>query len=155
MQSRTTTRLERLDDAFGRLRRLWESPVLRRRFVDAMGASVDPSVIRTLRAVRQTGADTGVTDVAGWLAVDTSTASRLVEQAVAAGYLERGTSPTDRRRCVLTVTPDGDVLLDRALAVREGLLSELTADWSDDDVARLADLTERLADVVAELEQRP
>ena len=150
----TSTRLERLDVAFGRLRRLWESPALKRRFMARMGASVEPGVVRTLRAVGECGADGGVGDVAATLAVEASTASRLVDQAVAMGFLERATSPRDRRRTVLSLTSEGAEILGRATSVREELLSELTEDWSDRDVEALADLLERLARRVAELENR-
>jgi DNA-binding MarR family transcriptional regulator len=148
----TTTRLERLDVAFGRLRRLWESPALKRRFMARMGTTVEPGVVRTLRAVGECGASGGVGDVAAALAVDASTASRLVEQAVALGFLERATSPQDRRRTVLSLTSDGADILARATSVREELLSELTEDWSDRDVESLARLLERLAQRVGELE---
>jgi DNA-binding MarR family transcriptional regulator len=148
----TSTRLERLDVAFGRLRRLWESPALKRRFMARMGTAVEPGVVRTLRAVGECAANGGVGDVACALAVDASTASRLVDQAVALGFLERAASPHDRRRTVLTLTPVGADILRRATSVREELLSELTEDWSDRDVESLARLLERLAQRVGELE---
>lgn len=153
MSSRTTTRLARLDVAFMRLRRLWESPVLRRRFQRALGEAIEPGVIRTLRAVDAGAADCGVRDLATALDVEPSTASRLVDSAVTAGYLDRATSPHDRRRTILTVTSEGADVLSRALSIREQLLSELTADWTDDDVEQLATLLERLAARVADLEK--
>jgi DNA-binding MarR family transcriptional regulator len=120
-----------------------------------MGVSIDPGVVRTLRAVRDCDDEAGVGDVATWLGVDASTASRLVDRAVALGYLDRGVSSGDRRRTALTVTAAGADILERAVEVREALLGELTAGWSDDDVRTLADLLERLARRVSELEKRP
>ena len=154
MSVQTSNRLGRLDVAFLRLRRLWESPVLRRRFVAAMGQTVDPGVLRTLRAVAS-GTECGVRDVAAAVDVEPSTASRLVDAAVSAGYLERSTSTHDRRRSVLQVTAAGDDVLQRALHIREQLLSELTSDWSDGDVEHLATLLERLAEGVAKMENTP
>lgn len=149
-----SARLAKFDTAFGRLRRLWESPVLRRRFMERMGTQIDPGVVRTLRAVREAGEELGVSEVAAWLGIDRSTASRLIESAVSAGYLDRVTSEIDRRRCVLTISELGQEVLDRALRIREELLSELTADWSDEDVEKLSDLVHRLAHRVADLENR-
>ena len=152
MSIRTTSRLATLDAAFVRVRRLWESPALRRRFTAALGVSVDPGVLRTLRAVANLET-CGVREVAEELDVEASTASRLVDAAVSAGYLDRATSPEDRRRSVLSVTASGARLLRRALDVREHLLSELTDGWSDEDIETLATLLARLGARVAELEK--
>jgi DNA-binding MarR family transcriptional regulator len=154
MSARTVTQLNRLDVSLSRLRRLWESPGLKRWFGERMGTRVDLSTIRVLRAVELTGGDCGVGDVASYLGVDASTASRLVDQTVSAGYLIRGTSPADRRRSVLAVTVEGVRVLARALEIREALLTELTTDWPAADVEQLAALLERLADRVNDLENR-
>ncbi|MPZ73266.1 MAG: MarR family transcriptional regulator [Nitriliruptorales bacterium] len=155
MPCEQTNRLERLDVAFGRLRRLWESPQLKRRFLSQMGLAIDPAVVRTLRGVRECGDEAGVSDVALVSGIDASTASRLVDHAVALGYLSRSTAARDRRRTVLTITDAGANILERALRVREELLSELTGNWPEDDVTALADLLERFAQSIAEMETRP
>jgi DNA-binding MarR family transcriptional regulator len=142
-------RLERLDVAFGRLRRIWESPVLRREFQRRIGVAVEAGAVRVLRAVQRTTAsadECGVSDVAEELAVDISTASRLVDQTVGAGWLTRHTSSVDRRRSVLDVTASGAEILERATRVRAEILGELTAGWTDAEAEQLASLLERLAD---------
>ena len=154
MQTTSNSRLHSLDLSFGRLRRLWESPILRARFSERMGQAIDPGLIRTLRAVAELGDECGVREAAAFLGIDASTASRTVEQAVTAGYLDRATSSSDRRRSALSVTAEGREVLDRALRIRQDLLSELTEDWSDNDVEQLAVLLERLAASVADLENR-
>lgn len=154
MKAAIDTRYARLDLAFGRLRRLWESPILRRRFSELMREQVDPGLVRTLRAVAEQDDDCGVSEVAAFLGIDASTASRTVESAVSAGHLDRRTSDVDRRRTALRVTPAGADVLERALAIRRTLLAELTADWSDRDINDLTNLLERLAQRVAELENR-
>jgi DNA-binding MarR family transcriptional regulator len=136
-------RLARLELAFIRIRRLWDAPWLRRRVLERVGVQVDPSLVRTLHAVRQAEGDTAVGDAAAWLCVDASTASRMVDAAVVAGYLERRRSDSDRRRSVVTLTKTG-----------KELLAELTDDWSDRDVELFTDLMERLARRVAEVEDR-
>jgi DNA-binding MarR family transcriptional regulator len=147
-------RLARLELAFIRIRRLWDAPWLRRRVLERVGVQVDPSLVRTLHAVRQAEGDTAVGDAAAWLCVDASTASRMVDAAVVAGYLERRRSDSDRRRSVVTLTKTGNQLLDRVLATRRELLAELTDDWSDRDVELFTHLMERLARRVAEVEDR-
>lgn len=149
--------LRRLDAAFGRVRRLWESPAVRREFLRRLGRAggagqpVEATLVGTLRGVRETP-ECGVRDLAERLSVDASTASRLVDAAVAGGFLSRTTSPCDRRRSLLALTARGETLLDRALAVREGILRELTYDWPAADVVRLAELLDRLADRLTERE---
>jgi len=150
----TDSALARLDAAFGRLRRLWESPTLRRRFSERMGVPIEPAVVRTLRAVHAATDECGVGDVADALGVDGSTASRLVDRAVAAGYLERSASERDRRRSVVSLTAAGSELERRSLRVRQELLGELTADLTDPDIDQLADLLERLAKRLGEMENR-
>ena len=151
---RQQERLHRLDVGFERLRRLWESSLLRTRFHQRLGVQVEAGVVRTLRAVANSGSEAGVREVAAAMSVDASTASRLVEQAVAAGYLQRSTPPADRRRSVLALTPSGADLLERANRIREEVLTELTAGWSDEDVEQLAQLLARLAARLDEMERR-
>lgn len=146
--------LVRLDTAFGGLRRLWESPALRRRFQERMGVPIEPALVRTLRAVAAATDECGVGNVADALGVDGSTASRLVDKAVAAGYLARGSSIQDRRRSVLSLTAAGIELQRRSLRVRQELLAELTTDLTDPDIDHLADLLERLGKRLGEMENR-
>jgi DNA-binding MarR family transcriptional regulator len=141
----TVTALHALDDALTRLRRVWLHPRRRRRFLTELGTPIELALLRTLRAIDTAETDEpGVCDVATELAVDASTSSRLVEQAVSAGYVERTPSATDRRRTVLSLSPQGVALLARATDVRERLLGEVTAEWAPEDVATLARLLTRL-----------
>jgi DNA-binding MarR family transcriptional regulator len=138
--------LERLDAALGRIRRLWDRPEVKQWFQARLDLdSVDASVYRTLRAVRQVaGSDPSVNGVAGVLRIDASTASRFVERAVAAGFVSRSVAPDDRRRSSLELTAAGH---DRLLVLRDvrvRFLADLTETWPDDDVAALTDLLDRL-----------
>jgi DNA-binding MarR family transcriptional regulator len=141
----TRSDLERLDQALVRLRRVWESPARKRSLLDRLGKPVEMSQLRTLRAIESAEGPPGVRDVADVLGVDSSTASRFVEQAVAAGHVSRTMSARDRRRCVLALTEEGKALLDEVTAVRTQLLAELTGDWAPDDIKTLSVLLERLA----------
>ncbi len=152
MQTLPGTDLARLDAAMGQLRRVWESPGLRRHFTERLGESVEPAVVRTLRALADGGPEPGVADVAATLRVEASTASRLVDQAVAAGYVSRSTATHDRRRSVLSLTDRGRDVFARASAVRAGLIAHLTEGWTSDEITTLAALLERLSDAIDHLE---
>ena len=146
--------LQRVDLALVRMRRLMESSDVRRRFYARLGAPVDPSTIHVLRAILSTGDDAAsVGDVAAHLMVDASTASRLVEQAVKAGYVARMACDTDRRRSQLRITAAGDDLLHRAAAVRAAMVDEWVSDWPEQDLTALAGLLERFVDSIIESER--
>ncbi|HET9443616.1 MAG TPA: MarR family winged helix-turn-helix transcriptional regulator [Acidimicrobiales bacterium] len=142
--------LAALDLALARVRRLWDNPAIKRWFQRHLGQSVEPSVIRTLRAIEWTGdRSPGVREVASALGVGESAASRFVDAAVAAGYVDRAVSGEDRRRCVLSLTAAGSDLVARAAAARTALLARVTGDWSPEELSRLAALLDRFTDAVA------
>jgi hypothetical protein len=92
-------------DALSELRRFWERPDRKRRFLAELGEPVELATLRTLAAVERSEAaadgEPGVCDVAEHLAVDASTASRLAEQAVrpATSRARRGASTGGARTC--------------------------------------------------------
>lgn len=131
----------RLNEALIDLRRFWQHPGLQRRFLDELDMPVELSVLRTMRAIA--------------LVVDASTASRLVDQAVSAGYVVRTTSKPDRRRTVLALSSDGVEVLARANQVRRSLLRALTAHWPDKNVETLTRLLREFRESVACLELGP
>jgi DNA-binding MarR family transcriptional regulator len=137
--------LDALDEALLEIRRLVRRPGYRARLLGSLAAPVDVGTVRVLRAVeRSADASPCIGDIAARLDVDHSTASRLIDQQVTSGYLERGRDPQDRRRSTLALTNEGRHLLAEVTAVRRDLLAEVTADWTDDEVAELAALLERL-----------
>lgn len=77
------------------------------------------------------GREVTVNDVAAELRLDQSNASRLVAQAVTAGYLDAVRSPSDSRRRVVAVTEAGRQLLVTAHAWQDETFLHLTVDWSD------------------------
>ncbi|WP_324194061.1 MarR family winged helix-turn-helix transcriptional regulator [Nocardia blacklockiae] len=92
------------------------------------------------------GAEATVTTVATQLGLDHSGASRLVRDAVAAGYLARVDSVRDRRRVVLELTASGEQLLAAARDWQRRCFDELTAAWDEQDRRRFAGYLRRLAD---------
>ena len=134
-----------LDGALLDLRRLWMHPRLLRWFSAQVGADVELATLRTLRAIESAdGRPLGVGDLADALAVDASTASRLVEQAVGEGYVERRASAQDRRRTELALTSAGEALLARSTEAKAELMGRATLEWSDEDLVALAAMLDRL-----------
>ena len=141
--------IQQLADSLSELRRFWERPDRKRRFLAELGEPIEFGVLRALIAVdrHRDGSPgrsgPGVSDVAATLSIDTSTASRLLDQAVGVGYIVRVPEPDDRRRTHLEVTDEGRRVLDRANAIRHRWLTEITAGWSAGEVERLAELLTR------------
>lgn len=137
-------------DALGVLRRFWERPDRKRRFMVELGEQIELGVLRAIDAVSALTAATddepGVGAVAERLDVDVSTASRLVDAAVIAGHLDRHPSATDRRRNALGLTDSGAALVERSLDIRRRWLATITADWSTDDLVRFAELSRRFVE---------
>jgi len=135
-----------LDRALLEVRRLVNRPGYRRRLLGPLGRRIELSTVRVLHAVDQAPAAPSIGGVAATLAIDPSTASRLVEQRVNEGLLERSPDAQDRRRTVLRLTPAGEALLDELAAARIGMLTEVTASWSATDIRTLDELLHRLAE---------
>jgi DNA-binding MarR family transcriptional regulator len=147
--------LERLDAALMRLRRLWTAPRTRA----GMRAGDDPVELSTVLVVdalaRGPHHHVGVADVAERLDVTPSTASRLVDRAVAAGMVERRVAPDDARRADLALTEAGAALHGRARTFRTRYLGAVLNDWNASDVATLADHLDRFARAVTDAAPPP
>lgn len=139
--------LRALDEALVRLRRLWTAS--RAHVVDELGQRVEMSSVLVVEAcARAAGAETAVGDVAAFLDVEPSTASRLVDRAARAGLVRRTASQVDARRSALVLTADGRALRSRAAAARLGWLGGVVQDWPEVEVRALADVLGRFADAV-------
>jgi len=142
-------RYDQLDDLLTRIHAARQRPQWRRRVLGSDdGALANVSTLRVLRAVEQSGHTCGasVRDVADYLAVDHSTASRLVTTVVAAGLLSKSSASDDQRRCTLTLTDVGVKELAAVTERRRALVAETVADWPDSEVDTLVALLDRLAD---------
>jgi len=141
--------LHDVDGALVRLRRVWTAPPT---LFDHRGQQVELSSVLVVEGCARhvtDGREPTVGGLADFADVAPSTASRLVDRAVAAGFVERGPSPADARRAVLRLTPAGEALRADAVAFRLDWLGRTLSDWSDDDTAALATLLTRFADAVA------
>lgn len=139
--------LYRVDDAFLRLRRLWSAT--RQNIVLREGRPVDMSGLLVVEGCwrgEERGVPVTVHDIAGFLDVAPSTASRLVDRASATGLVEKGRLPGSRTRVGLRLTTKGRDLRARAFAARLAWLQRQFEGWEPGDVAALGVLLLRFAD---------
>jgi DNA-binding MarR family transcriptional regulator len=113
---------------------------------------IDPAMMFVLHQVSVRGS-LRVSELARFLGLDVSTASRHTRQLQDGGYLARADDPGDRRASRVRLTPRGRAALDRAMRARVALVDRAIADWPVEDrttlttlIIRLADSLDRLAD---------
>ncbi|WP_350277280.1 MarR family winged helix-turn-helix transcriptional regulator [Kribbella sp. HUAS MG21] len=87
-------------------------------------------VTESVYAVSARGAAT-INAIAHEIGIDQSGASRLVKDAVAAGYLELRPAEADARRREVRVTAAGLLLLEQAHKWQEEVFTRLTTGWSE------------------------
>ncbi len=90
----------------------------------------DVLVTEAVRALDGRGPAT-INAVAREIGIDQSGASRLVRDAVAAGYLAMTRPAADARRREVSVTAAGHALLRDAHRWQEAMFDRLTADWTE------------------------
>lgn len=131
---RDSPRHDALDDALVTIRRVLLRPGYRARLLEGLPGRVELATLRLLRTVQRHDGAPSIGEVAELLMIDPSTASRVVDRAVGSELLERRACTDDRRRARLHLTPRGTELLDRATDRRRELLTEVTADWTEDEL---------------------
>lgn len=136
-----------LDAALIGLRRLWATPP---RLPDPALGSVELSTVWIVDALDRLAhlPEVTVADLAAAVDVAHSTASRLIDRAETAGCVTRERSDRDARRTVVQLTPSGRGLAEAARTARTDYLARLTADWTAEQRATLAELLARFARAV-------
>lgn len=142
------SRYDQLDELLTRLHLARQRPQWRRRVLGPDSPVSGVSTIRVLRAVEQFDESGGasVGDVADFLAVEHSTASRLVGSVVAAGLLTKSSAADDQRRRALVLTEVGRKELAEIAERRRDLVAETVADLPDSDIDTLVELLGRITD---------
>jgi DNA-binding MarR family transcriptional regulator len=141
-------RYDHLDELLTRIHVVRQRPGWRRRLLGSTAPVTSVSTLRVLRAVEQAeevGNGASIGDVAEYMAVEHSTASRTVGPVVAAGLLTKTLAADDQRRCVLVLTDAGHDALAAVTNRRRELVADVVTDWADDDVDALVTLLDRLA----------
>ena len=115
---------------------------------------IDPAMMFVLHQIQANGS-LRVSELAGCMGLDASTASRHVRNLEDGGYLARTGDPGDRWASRVRLTPKGRGALSRALRARALVVDRAIADWPDEDRATLASLMTRLADSLDRLHTDP
>ncbi len=111
------------------------------RALSDLGLRIDRPALLLLRKLQFAGGvDVRVTDLAHLLGVDLPGVTRKVQQLERAGLVARVADERDRRAVLISLTPEGSVLLERAAAAYLRLLREVLSDWPREDVRRFAEL---------------
>lgn len=113
------------------------------------GDVVTPPQLRALVLVA-TRPDVDGATIAASLDIHPSGATRLCDRLVTAGLLDRATSPTDRRRLVLTLTDAGADLVDSVMDHRRAALERILERMRPQDVQALALGLEAFSDAAEE-----
>ena len=142
------SRYDQLDELLTRIHVARQRPQWRRRVLGTDSVVANVSTLRVLRAVEQGRQPDGasIRDVAEYLAVEHSTASRLVATVVAAGLLSKSSAADDQRRCTLVLTEVGRKELLAVTERRRALVAETVSDWPEPDVDSLVTFLDRLAE---------
>lgn len=141
------SRYEQLDELLTRIAVARQRPGWRESVLG--GAVSNASTVRVLRAVEQCQQLTGgasIREVAEFLAVEHSTASRSVAAVVAAGLVTKASAADDQRRCTLVLTDEGRQALESVADRRSELVAEMIADWPQNRVDTLVELLDSLTE---------
>ena len=95
-----------------------------------------------------------VGDIAERLAVDPSAASRMVSDAISAGYLRRVASQRDGRRTVVELTEAGSAMLADFRQHQREAYKHITRDWPEQERLEFARLLIKYVDALASLPDR-
>jgi DNA-binding MarR family transcriptional regulator len=142
------SRYDQLDDLLTRIHIARQRPQWRHLVLGTHSPVANISTLRVLRAVEQCQQAGGasIRDVADFMAVEHSTASRIVATVVASGLLSKSSAADDQRRCALVLTDVGRKELAAVTDRRRDLVADTVADWPDDDVDTLVALLDRLTE---------
>lgn len=146
--------LTRLDAALIEMRRLW-SPTTSGRAAQGAASGVDLSSVLVAHVVGEADDGLAIAEVADLLGVAATTASRLCDRAVAAGFVQKVPSRDDARRRTLTLTNTGLELRAQSLAFRRDYLEHLLAEWTVDEIVTFEGLLTRFAASVTAHPPRP
>jgi DNA-binding MarR family transcriptional regulator len=144
-------------EALFRLGRLFSRIGIPASSVGSTARRVELSRILVVQAIdtvqRETEQEITVGVIAQQLAVEPSTASRLVADAIKDGYITRGISSTDNRRVQLDLTDSGRTLIREVRKYQQDVFEQLTHDWTESERAEFARLFVQFSGAVVELLQ--
>jgi len=127
--------------AIGKLARSRRAAELRQR---RSRVHLPDTTISALAAVYRHG-PMRIGEVATYMDLDASRASKEIRRLVDEGYVIQQTDPNERRASSLTVTTKGRRTFERYRAAADALVQETFAPWTDADLAQAAAMLQRIA----------
>jgi DNA-binding MarR family transcriptional regulator len=136
------TQIERIGDSMAKIRLMTGRRYISRITIARMGGGMELSHLDVMLLVRRLGAEQEVTigALAEQMHLDHSRASRIVAELVKRGELRREASQEDARRTIVALTEQGKVHLQQMHAVKQGIMTEALAEWSENDITDFARL---------------
>ncbi|XRQ15662.1 MarR family winged helix-turn-helix transcriptional regulator [Actinomadura welshii] len=139
--------VEAVERSMVRLRRGMSRQRLGKAAVREHNLPVDVQVLHVVDVIDEGPDDAGqemsVGLVAARLGVDASRGSRIVAEAVKAGYVRRVASQEDGRRIHLELTAAGRAVVDATRRTRHEHFAKAMGDWTDTERAEFARLLSR------------
>lgn len=120
----------------------------RRLKAKAHNEAIDHSVLAALHALRCSGGGVRLSELATLIALDASTASRLVRTLETDGLVVRTPDPDDRRASRLELTEAGKARLEEFVERRHQLFTAAMDGWKQSEVDSFAALMTKFADGV-------
>jgi DNA-binding MarR family transcriptional regulator len=112
-------------------------------------ASLDRASYLLLRTLESIG-PADINTLAAAVGLDPSTAGRQVADLQHAGLIDRTPAPSDRRRSIITPTPDGVRRVDEVRCLRRENTQALLAGWTGEELRALGDSFTHFNRAVAE-----
>ncbi|WP_322410629.1 MarR family winged helix-turn-helix transcriptional regulator [Microbacterium invictum] len=132
---------------------LWDSPAFQGQILAKTGESIDQQSHATLRHLLAWGPmrPTALSEV---LATGASHVSKIVRRLEAAGWVTRGTDPSDGRATLISLTEEGEKAAHSVYALGDRMIAEVLDGWTEKDVQEYTALTSRFVkDAIASAER--
>ena len=117
------------------------------------GDEVGATQLRALVVVASRGS-LSLGALAEAVGISLSTASRMCDRMVESGLLNRADDPTDRRQVVLTLTADGQTVVQKVMRERKEALTAVLSRLSKTERSRLTTALPRFVEAGGEPEER-
>ncbi|MGW5514733.1 MarR family winged helix-turn-helix transcriptional regulator [Nocardia africana] len=124
------------------------------RTVAAAGVNLDRANVPLLRMLADAAEPMRMGELAACLDVEAPHVTRQIQRLERTGYVDRVTDPEDRRAQRVRITDEGRATVDAIREVSRRHMREALADWSTEDLRRLAALNHRMVDAFLDNAER-
>ena len=120
-----------------------------KRFIDDNGLS--PSQVSTLMRLFHDGT-CGVKDIGDYLGITIAAASQMVDRLVQQGLILRSEDPTDRRFKQISLTTNGQTVIECSIEARRSWMAKLTHAFSPEEQRTIVEALTMLNEAARQLE---